>query len=286
MERVEYDGGLCIGLRGDFSGLGWVEAYDAATDALAAHYAYTTHRNIDWPSLSSKYRKRVVEATTREDKASYYLSWVDLISELRDGHCEVEPNSPEMQEIVAKLHAEQVGGGFGVVFGRTEAGVVVLAGVGVGVNSAVRGLAVGDVVLAINTVSIEEALQQASLRWCDPAPATTAHRDLERLRLLSRAPAGTVMELSLEGKAPHVFNVRNVRLVSEVSEQVSYSMQCLHQRGEHNSKEPYVAGVSFSAHDSTHAGREGRVGVIRITHFQNKGTLMEKALLTPTPTAL
>ena len=57
MLRVEHDGGLCVGLEGDFSGLTWLSAYDETLKALAKHYAYTNHRGIEWSQLAAKYRK-------------------------------------------------------------------------------------------------------------------------------------------------------------------------------------------------------------------------------------
>ena len=98
MLRVEHDGGLCVGLEGDFSGLTWLSAYDETLKALAKHYAYTNHRGIEWSQLAAKYRPHVEKAQESDDKAAYFTAMLDLIGETRDGHCEVEPHRDDEME--------------------------------------------------------------------------------------------------------------------------------------------------------------------------------------------
>ena len=103
MERISEDGGLCWALHGDFSSLPWLDAYDRATAAIARHYAYTTHRAIDWSTIIERYRPRVESAASNEDKQAFFLAMIDLIGETKDGHCSVEPESDEMKARLLNL---------------------------------------------------------------------------------------------------------------------------------------------------------------------------------------
>jgi hypothetical protein len=99
MKRCSDNEGLCWSLRGDVSGLTWVQAYDRGMACVATHYAYTRHRNIDWSTLIAQFRPAVVTAEGAGDRRAYYLAMRDLFGKTKDGHCDVEATSADMKAL-------------------------------------------------------------------------------------------------------------------------------------------------------------------------------------------
>ena len=169
-------------MKADFSGLGWLDAFDALILALEVHYPYTIHRNISWTDLSLKYRDVIAKAASQSSREAYIGAMRDLLSDLKDGHCSVESTSPLMKEAEERIKKDEIGGYYGAVFGRDEKGHVVV----IYVSDPSTGLEVGHDLMSVDGVPVQEALSRMSLRWSDPVPTTVAHRDQERLRFLSR----------------------------------------------------------------------------------------------------
>ena len=83
-----------------FGELRWIDAHDSATTGIATHYAYTTHKQIDWDHLIAAYRPKVLAAAGQADRATYFTAMKDPVAATKDGHCEVEADSKEMGDIV------------------------------------------------------------------------------------------------------------------------------------------------------------------------------------------
>ena len=205
----------------DFSALSWTEAFERAHEKLAREYAFGEWKGVPWRDLRARFLPRIRRGPPGEGPA---------------GHLPCPPGVPLLPPRRAR-EAEN-GGSLGAKGPRDGTGRRKLrsgcGGAGGGTDrrcgdppggSADRGgIRPGAEILDWGDVPVRRALERV-----DPAKvplktltgayggespqATEAHRRLERVRLLTRAPVGAAVEAVLRNPGePHP---RIVRLVAE-----------------------------------------------------------------------
>jgi carboxyl-terminal processing protease len=198
----------------DFSGLDRLEAFSRAHQRLAATYAFTDWKHVDWPALLARSLPAVERAARAGDAAAYRAALRAHVALIDDGHLNLPRN-----EAVAPLDdaslAERSGATFGLGLAGLDDGRVIVARVPAERPAARAGVVVGSEILRWNGLPIGEAIAAVDLGRLVAAArvATDEHRRLERLRLLDRAAVGTTVEIELKG--PGEAAVRRIRLVAD-----------------------------------------------------------------------
>ena len=240
----------------------WSQAFGKLVQALQTHYPFTQHRGIDWQALSAAYLPVVEQAEQAQDRAQYILALKEMMVQLRDGHCSVEPRGKRMCSAWEDCERQALDGGFGVVFARLDSGQVAVVYVFDEIGD--LGVCLGDIVLEVDGKPVHEAVQAVSLRWADPVPATTAHIDSERLRFLSRAPAGTQLYLKMQREATEF----EISLEAVREDRHSCEMQKLfYLPDDYEEKKP-------SRWLQHHV--DGNIGVLTVPHFDNGEAVLFK----------
>lgn len=167
----------------DFGALTWVDAFDRLHAKMAAEYAFTAWKGIEWPALYARYAPRIAAAQTADDRTAYYLTLRDYVHELRDGHVSIDND--------AQLLAAAAGGGFGLIVSRLDSGKVAATWVKPGGPADLAGIAVGSRIVRWNGVPVDAAINATSTTLAPQQP-TNARREYERLRFLTRGAVGDV----------------------------------------------------------------------------------------------
>jgi carboxyl-terminal processing protease len=173
---------------GDFAALPWTEAFDALHKKIAAEYAFTPWRRINWTALRTKFRPQIAAAQTQNDFDAYYLALREYLWSIPDGHVGVT--------IPAGVRAEHIGGGYGFAVAGLDDGRVI-ANIILRESAAFKaGLRRGAEILSINGKPTAQAVRETSVLWTGAPPATHENRLHEQHRYVTRAPIGTEMTLS------------------------------------------------------------------------------------------
>lgn len=197
----------------DFGGLDRVEAFRRAHEKLSAEYAFTDWKGIDWPALYGRVLPAVERAAAAGDAAAYYMALHDYVFAIDDAHLSL-PRTAATGPVVDALVEAQSGGGFGLGLAALDDGRVVAAVVAPGSPAAAAGIRPGAEILAWGGRPVAQAIEAVDLGALAAAArvATDAHRRLEQVRLLTRAPAGTAVDVVVrdaDGAGP-----RTARLVA------------------------------------------------------------------------
>lgn len=180
----------------DFSDLGLLEAFDAMVDLLKQKYAFTDYKALDWDALAAEFRPEVEQAVSTNDTLRYQRALRDLALRVPDGHVSGPGLFGDFQR--------EAGGGLGAVLRQYDDGRVVVVRVFNGLPAATAGIQVGDEVLAVNRVPVQQALERVRL-W---ASYSTDHaRQLARVRNLLRFPVAQQVELTLRSAGEGERNV-------------------------------------------------------------------------------
>jgi carboxyl-terminal processing protease len=183
----------------DFSTQNRVAAFQQAHAKLSAEYAFTDWKQISWDALYAKYLPPVTLASANNDPQAYLIALHGYLSELQDGHAAL-PRTIQNAALFDAVIASQSGGGYGLGLAELDDGTILAAQVATPSPAATAGIASGASILhwggapignAINTTDPGQLLAAA-------ATATTAHQRLERLRLMTRAPVGTTVEVEFQ----------------------------------------------------------------------------------------
>lgn len=157
------------------------EALVAALDRIEDTYAFTDHKQLDWRAI----RGEVLARPTLDDSVR------EIVAQLPDAHVRLANEDPSAA-LCATARAS-----FGAQLSDVEDGrVLVVASEG--------GLSVGDEVLAVDGVPIEDARAEVPFRCFPFGAATHARRADVELRVLARGPVDGVRRWSvLRGGVVH-----------------------------------------------------------------------------------
>ncbi|MCC1494532.1 S41 family peptidase [Cognatishimia sp. F0-27] len=152
----------------DFSGLGYVEAFDALINHLRTHYAYSEFREIDWDAVSATYRPDVEAAAAAGDAGAFFLALNDMALSFEDTHTAASAGFLNAAINSAKQDAElsRFGAGVGaeaLVVSDPDAGIlpgdrIVVSRVAEGSPAAEAGWTAGTEILAVNGTPVREYL--------------------------------------------------------------------------------------------------------------------------------
>ncbi len=170
----------------DFSGLSYVEAFDAMLDKMSKEYAFTEYKGIDWETLRAEYRPRVEEAQRRRDRLAYLRALRDLLWSIPDGHI----SGP----FVTQDFRDAAGGGLGLNIRELSDGHVIVTYLLPGGPAERAGIKLGAEIVEINGKPIKRAIDEAT-PWL--GPFSTEHtRRLDQMRFAVRFPVGAQVSIT------------------------------------------------------------------------------------------
>lgn len=175
----------------DFSTSDRVTAFQQAVEVLASQYALTDWKYLDWQQLYGKHLPAIEGAT---DPDSYYLALHAFLTEVGDGHVHLGMTETAT-EIRSRLVAAQTGGSYGITIAKLDSGEVIVTSVTPESTAALAGVQPGDLLLTWNGSTALGAIDQVNLGELAGAGsfATSAGKQLEQARLLTRAPVGSTV---------------------------------------------------------------------------------------------
>ncbi len=168
---------------GDFSGLGWSQAFFAVHDFFSRTYAFGDWKKIPWDRMAAYYGQKIAAAEARGDRDAYRIAMVEYLKEIPDGHLKMTADTDDLRE-------RFIGGSYGLGLAELDDGSIVAAAVRTGGPAGKAGMPAGARILSWNGVPAEKALLSADIRWFKNA-ATRDDLELERLQGITRAPVGT-----------------------------------------------------------------------------------------------
>ncbi len=180
----------------DFSGQDRVTAFTQAHQKLSREYAFTQWKGICWNQLYQKYLPQVREGAAADDPQAYLVALRSYISELNDGHASL-PRSVQNGALLDSVISLQSGGGYGLGLAELEDGTVIAAKIAPGSPAAAAGIIAGARILTWGQMPIGGAIDtlRSGELIASVFTATDVHKRLEKLRLLTRAPVGTQVEV-------------------------------------------------------------------------------------------
>ncbi len=175
----------------DFSGMSYVEAFDAMLEKFRTEYAFTELKQLDWDARAQEFRPRFEAADQAGDSRAYLLALRDFLWSVPDGHVGMDL-SP-----LNDLFQSETGGGLGLALRELDDGRVIASFVTEGGPAAEAGMTLGTEVLELGGVPIADAVAK-NVPWS--SPFSTEHtRRLQQLRYVVRFPVGTEVELTFRG---------------------------------------------------------------------------------------
>lgn len=172
----------------------WTDAFDGLHEILEQRYAFGAHKAIDWDGLRERFRPQVAEAESTGDEEALYLALRRYVFSLPDGHVSIR--SPRHEA----LWEEAAGAGFGFALLALDDGAVVTHLLEDDGPAARAGMQWGAEVLTWNGQPVRAALQAVSTVWTSRPIATQENRALVQQQLLTRAPAGTRLEITFQNR--------------------------------------------------------------------------------------
>lgn len=171
----------------DLRNLSWTEAFGSLNALMEERYAFTQWRGADFSVLNATYAPLVAAAEKDGDKAAYYRALRGYLYAIPDGHVLVVAESGG--DFGAKY--TDIGGGYGLSLVQLTSGDVVVGHVENGSAAERAGIRTGDEVTGWNGKEIHAAINDTSLIWAVKKPSTEEGVQLQKTRLLARAPVGT-----------------------------------------------------------------------------------------------
>lgn len=181
--RVAFPGGSFD--PNDFSDQGWAEAFTSLVDQLEREYPFRDLKEIDFDALRDTYLPKVDQAEQDDDLDAYTLALYQFSLEFNDGH--VSATLP------LTWFEENYGAGFGLTVDRADDGAVYVVGVADRGSADDAGIEVGDTIEEWDGDDVETALADTPLAF---SASSDFARDNQRVDLITRAPAGTTVEVS------------------------------------------------------------------------------------------
>ena len=170
----------------NFSNESWSDAFLSLHTLIKERYAFTRWRSVDWDTLYQTYAPAIADAEKKQDKAAYYRTLREYLYAVPDGHVVILATESEFGAKKA-----DIGGGFGLTLVQLDSGDVVVGYVANGSAADKEGIRFGDEVTAWNGLAIHEAINATSPIWAYKKPSTEEGIQIQKTRLLTRAPVGT-----------------------------------------------------------------------------------------------
>ncbi len=180
--RVGFPGGAFD--PNDFSDQGWAEAFTSLVDQLERAYPFRDLKKIDFDALRDTYLPLVERAEKEDDLDAYTLAVYQFSLEFLDGH--VSSSLP------LDWFKENYGAGFGLTVDRADDGTVYVIGIADRGSADDAGIEVGDTIEEWNGDDIDTALADTPLVF---SASSDFARDNQRVDLITRAPAGTTVDV-------------------------------------------------------------------------------------------
>jgi C-terminal processing protease CtpA/Prc len=166
----------------DFSGLGYLEAFDEMIAMMREEYAFTELKDLDWDALNDEFRPRFEEADADSDADAYAFALRDFLWSIPDGHIGFS-----FPEVLNEQFNIDVATGLGMAIRETDDGRVIVTFLTPGGPADEAGIQLGAEISTLNGAPIDEAVS-AALPWS--SPFSTDHvRRLQQLRYAVRFPA-------------------------------------------------------------------------------------------------
>lgn len=175
----------------DFSGLSYVEAFDAMLAMMREEYSFTELKGIDWDALEEEFRPRFEAATEDDDAGAYMFALRDFLWSIPDGHIGFS-----FDQTLQSAFSAEVAGGLGLAIRETDDNRVIVTYLTPGEPAEAAGIELGAEILELNGEPIGDAID-AVVPWS--SPFSTEHtRRLQQLRYVVRFELGTEVELSYQ----------------------------------------------------------------------------------------
>ena len=175
----------------DFSNRSWSDAFLSAHNLLKERYAYSQWKSVDWDGLYATFAPNIADAEKIQDKAAYYRALRGYLFSIPDGHV----NIMATDDFGAKY--ADIGGGYGLAVTRLDSGKFIVSYVAHGSAADIAGIRPGDEVTAWNGKEIGEAVNATSHIWSPTKPSTAEGILLQKQRFLTRAPVGTLANITV-----------------------------------------------------------------------------------------
>ena len=190
----------------DLSDLSWSTAFDRLADTLAAEYAFTTWKGLDWAALEAEFAPKVAAAEAAGDHDAYVLALRSFVHRTRDGHVSITA-TPDLLD-------RMVGASYGVILTRLTSGAVAATWVTPGGPAQQAGIEVGSRMIRWNGLPIDTAVARTSTVM-SPQQPTDERRDRERLRMLARGPVGATAEVAFTVPGARGVRTETLRAVDD-----------------------------------------------------------------------
>jgi carboxyl-terminal processing protease len=182
---------------GDYSEMGWVEAFDSMHKKMVEEYAFTEWRNVDWALKKDEFRPLIEKAWETQDTQGYYIALRKYLFSIPDGHVALIASRSFIDNGMG-IYEQEVGGGFGMTVVLLDDGRLIANWVDAFGPAGLSGLQVGAEILAWDDKPVMKALQETSILWSAIPQATTAGQDYERTRFIVRAPIGAIRTVTFQ----------------------------------------------------------------------------------------
>jgi len=169
----------------DFSHDAWPEAFEKLNDHLSSAYALGTWKRIDWKALHDATAPKIAQAARTNDPAAFYIALRQYLWSLNDGHVGLSGSDGGIRNAA-------IGGGFGLLLIRLDDGRTICHVLSEDGPAAKQGMKWGATILRWNGLAVDDAAARTPTFWYGTPPATNEGARLARLRLLTRAPVGTM----------------------------------------------------------------------------------------------
>ncbi|MCZ7543513.1 MAG: S41 family peptidase [Anaerolineae bacterium] len=181
----------------DFSGMSYLDAFDAMVDKLRREYAFTEYKSIDWDALHAAFRPHFEAATRNRDSLAYRRALRDFLWQIPDGHVSGPFIFEDFQRNVA--------GGFGMLIRETDDGRVLVTYLAPGSEAARAGIALRAEIVEINGRPVSDVVSEV-MPWTSPF-STTHNLRLNQLRDAIRFPLNTRVEIAYKNPGDATSNV-------------------------------------------------------------------------------
>lgn len=196
----------------DFSGLSYVEAFDAMVQKFRTEYAFTEYYGLDWDALSAEYRPQVEQAQADGNADAFTFALRDFLYNIPDGHIAITFN-----QALADRFVTRTDGGLGIAIRKLDDERVIVNFVTEEGPAAQVGVQLGAEIISINGQPILDAVDAAVPALNHPDNHV---RELQQLRYVTRFPLETEVELTYRN--PDAVEAETVMLTA-VAERDSFS---------------------------------------------------------------
>lgn len=213
----------------DYSALTWTDAFSAAHAKFAREYAFGDWKGVDWPGLFTRYLPRIIQAEVNGDEKAYYLALHEYLLSIPDGHLSLKAANPAVPLALAK---ELAGGGFGMAAAELDDWRVIAAAIVPNGPADLAGIVAGAEIITWGGQPVTTAIDRVDVGAVPFKPltgtvggaspqATWAHYQLEQVRLLSRAPVGTTVQVVFRNPGAAVSQTATLNAVDDAGQTFS-----------------------------------------------------------------